>query len=119
LAISLERTVLGGFSPGGVMSWALGLGRGTGKRPAAIIALSCFMPVVEGLELDLSGLDGYPVAIGHGTYDDVIPAQFGRAAAERVRTAGADLLQRESSLPHTIDPRFLPELREFVERALP
>jgi phospholipase/carboxylesterase len=119
LAISLERTVLGGFSQGGVMSWALGLGRGTGKRPAAIIALSCFMPVVEGLELDLSGLDGYPVAIGHGTYDDVIPAQFGRAAAERVRTAGADLLQRESSLPHTIDPRFLPELREFVERALP
>jgi predicted esterase len=101
------------------MSWALGLGRGSGKRPAALVALSCFMPVVEGLELDLSRLDGYPVAIAHGTYDDVIAANFGREAAERVRAAGADLLHREYPLPHTIDPRFLPELREIVQRALP
>ena len=119
LPVPLERTVLGGFSQGGVMSWALGLGRGVEKRPAAIVALSCFMPVVEGLELDLSGLEGYPVAIGHGTYDDVIPAAFGREAAERMRAAGADLLHREYPLPHTIDPRFLPELRDFVQRALP
>ncbi len=118
LPVPLERTVLGGFSQGGVMSWALGLGRGDTKRPAAIVALSCFMPVVDGLELDLSGLAGYPIAIGHGTYDDVIPVQFGRAAAERVRAAGADLLHREYPLPHTIDPRFLPELRNFVRQAL-
>jgi len=119
LDVPLERTVLGGFSQGGVMSWALGLGRGAAKRPAAIVALSCFMPVVDGLELDLTGLEGYPVVIGHGTYDDIIPASFGREAAERVRAAGADLLHREYPLPHTIDPRFLPELRDFVRRALP
>jgi phospholipase/carboxylesterase len=119
LPVQLERTIVGGFSQGGVMSWALGLGRGAAKRPAAIVALSSFMPVVEGLELDLSALDGYPVAVGHGTDDGVIPVQFGRAAAERVRAAGADLLYREYPLPHTIDPRFLPELRDFVRRALP
>ena len=77
------------------------------------------MPVVDGLQLDLSGLDGYPVAIGHGTYDEVIPASFGRAAAARVQEAGADLVHREYPLPHTIDPRFLPELRSFVQRVLP
>ena len=27
------------------------------------MALSGFMPEVEGFELDLSGLDGYPVAV--------------------------------------------------------
>ena len=119
LPVPLERTVLGGFSQGGVMSWALGLGRGAAKRPAGIVALSCFMPVVEGLELDFSGLDGCPVAIGHGAYDGVIPVQFGREAAERMRAAGAGLLYREYPLPHTIDPRFLPELRDFVREALP
>jgi phospholipase/carboxylesterase len=119
LPLPLERTVLGGFSQGGVMSLALGLGRGAMKRPAAIVALSSFLPVVDGLQLDLSGLDGYPVAVGHGTHDDVIPARFGREAAERVRAAGADVLHREYPLPHTIDPRFLPELRGFVQRALP
>ncbi len=40
--------VLGGFSQGAVMSWALGLGRGTAKRPAAIVALSGFMPSWTG-----------------------------------------------------------------------
>ena len=110
--------VLGGFSQGAVMSWALGLGRGAAKRPAAIVALSGFMPVVDGLELDLSGLDGYPVAIGHGSYDEVIPAAFSRQAKERLEPAGAELLYREYPLGHTIDPRFLPELHDFVARAV-
>ncbi len=118
LPVPLERTVLGGFSQGAVMSWALGLGRGAAQRPAAILALSGFMPRVDGLELDLAGLDGFPVAIGHGSYDDVIPAAFGREAKERLEAAGAAVLHREYPLPHTIDPGFLPELRELVARAV-
>ncbi len=111
--------VLGGFSQGAVMSWALGLGRGAAARPAAIVALSGFLPVVEGLELDVTGLDGHPIAIGHGTYDDVISVQYGRQARQFVQEAGADLLYREYPLPHTIDPGFLPELRDLVERVTP
>ena len=100
------------------MSWALGLGRGAAKRPAGIVALSGFVPQVDGLELDLTGLAGFPVAIGHGTFDDVIPSRFGEDARARLAAAGADVLHREYPLPHTIDPRFLPELRSFVTRAL-
>ena len=84
LPVPIERVVLGGFSQGAVMSWALGLGAGR-PRPAAIIALSGFMPEVEGFELDLTGLDGYPIAVAHGSLDPVIPVEFSRAAAERVR----------------------------------
>ncbi len=80
LPVPMERVVLGGFSQGAVMSWALGLGQGR-PRPAAIIALSGFMPEVEGFELDLTGLDGYPIAIAHGSLDPVIPVEFSRAAA--------------------------------------
>ncbi len=110
--------MLGGFSQGAVMSWALGLGRGATKRPAAIVALSGFMPQLEGLELDLSDLDGFPIAIGHGTLDPVISVQYGREALQRVEPTGASVLYREYSLPHTIDPGFLPELRELVQRTL-
>ncbi len=106
--------VLGGFSQGAVMSWALGLGRGPAKRPAAIVALSGFMPRVEGLELDLSELDGYPVGIAHGTHDPVIPVDFSREARSLLEPAGASVLYREYPLPHTIDPRVIPELRELV-----
>ncbi len=117
LPVPIERVVLGGFSQGAVMSWSLGLGAGR-PRPAAIIAMSGFMPEVEGFELDLSDLEGYPIAVAHGALDPVIPVSFGRAAAERVAAAGADLLWREAPVPHTIDPRILPELQAFVASAL-
>jgi len=117
LPVPLDRVVLGGFSQGAVMSWALGLAAGR-PRPAAIMALSGFMPEVEGFELDLAGLDGYPIAVAHGSLDPIIPVEFGRAAAERVRAAGADLLWRETRVPHTIDPRVLPELQAFVASSL-
>ena len=118
LPVPIERTVLGGFSQGAVMTWSLGLGGGR-PRPAALIALSGFMPRVDGFTLDLDGLDGYPVAIAHGTLDPVIPVEWSREARGLVESAGADLLYRESPLPHTIDPRILPELEAFVRRAVP
>jgi phospholipase/carboxylesterase len=117
LPVPIDRVVLGGFSQGAVMSWALGLGTGR-PRPAAIMALSGFMPEVEGFELDLANLDGYPIAVAHGSLDPIIPVEFGRSAAERVRAAGADLLWRETPMPHTIDPRVLPELQAFVASSL-
>jgi phospholipase/carboxylesterase len=76
------------------------------------------MPTVEGFSLDLEGLDGYPVAIGHGRFDPVIEASFGRSARERLEEAGADVLWRESPVAHELDEDFLPELRQFVERAV-
>jgi phospholipase/carboxylesterase len=106
------RTILGGFSQGAVMNYALGLGAGR-PRPAALIALSGFMPTVDGFQLDLSPALP-PVAIGHGTLDAVIGVEWARRARDLLRQAGAEPLYRESPLAHTIDPRFLPELRDLV-----
>ena len=48
----------------------------------------------------------------------MIEARFGREARERLADAGADVLWRESPVAHALDPDLLPELREFVARAL-
>jgi phospholipase/carboxylesterase len=111
-----ERLVLGGFSQGGVMTYALGLGAGR-PRPAALIALSGFVPTVEGFELDLAP-PLPPAAIGHGTLDPVIPVEFGRAARALLEDAGAEVLYREYPLPHTIDPEFARELAEWIAQQL-
>jgi phospholipase/carboxylesterase len=116
IGVPPERTVLGGFSQGAVMTYALGLGAGR-PRPAALIALSGFVPTVPDFELELSP-PLPPIAIGHGAYDDVISVEFSRRAREQLEVAGADVLYREYPLPHTIDPRFVSELRAFVTRAL-
>ncbi len=115
--VSVERTILGGFSQGAVMSYAVGLGRGR-PAPAGILALSGFMPTVEGFELDLDDRAGYPVAVAHGTLDQVIGVEWGRDARDRLTAAGADVLYRESPVPHTIDPRGIPDLTRWVEGAI-
>jgi phospholipase/carboxylesterase len=111
-----ERTILGGFSQGAVMTYALGLGRGQ-PRPAALLALSGFIPTVEGFEVDLSP-PLPPVAIGHGTYDPVISVEWSRRARQQLEQAGADVLYREYPLPHAVDPRYLPELSQWLGAAL-
>jgi phospholipase/carboxylesterase len=114
--IPAARTIVGGFSQGAVMSWALGLGGGR-PRPAGIIALSGFVPTVDGFELDLSP-PLPPIAIGHGTYDPVISVEFGRQARQLLEGAGADVLYRESPMPHTVDPAFIAELQPWVSDVL-
>jgi phospholipase/carboxylesterase len=110
-----ERIVLGGFSQGCVMSYALALGRGR-PRPAALLAMSGFIPRVEGFELDLDA-PFPPIAIVHGTYDPVIPVEFGRAARDTLESAGAELTYREYPIEHWIDPQAIPLLREIVAGA--
>ena len=114
--IPSERTVLGGFSQGAVMTYALGLGRER-PRPAALIALSGFIPRVPGFELDLEP-PLPPVAIGHGTYDPVIGVEWGRQAKALLEEAGADVIFREYPLPHTIERGSLVELRPWLTDAL-
>ena len=109
--------VLGGFSQGAVMSYALGLGRPPSDRPVALMPLSGFMPEVERLELDLTDLAGYPVMIAHGTLDPVIPVDYSRAAREVLADARADVAYHEPAVGHTIDPQFIPALRAFVASA--
>jgi phospholipase/carboxylesterase len=112
-----ERTVLGGFSQGAVMSYALGLGADR-PRPAAIVALSGFMPTVEGFEIDLER-PLPPVAIGHGSLDPVIGVEWSRRAKQALEEAGGEVLYRESPLPHTIDPSYLAELVPWLNEAVP
>jgi len=113
--IPIDRTILGGFSQGAVMAHSLGEGAAR-ARPAGVIGLSGFIPRVDGFELgDVTGL---PVAIGHGIYDPIISVDLGRDARDRLTAAGADLTYRESPMPHTIDPRYLDELRAWLRAAL-
>lgn len=114
LDVPWSRTVLGGFSQGAAMSFGLGFGPDR-PAPAGILALSGFVPHVPGFEPQLEGRAGYPVALGHGAADPVIPVALAHAARERLLDAGVDLLYRETpGMGHTIDPGFVPELRDWL-----
>jgi phospholipase/carboxylesterase len=116
--IPSERTVLGGFSMGSVMSYATGLGAGR-RRPAGILAFSGFVPTVDGWTLELSGRAGLPVFIAHGQGDPIIDVAFARRARELLEAGGLDVAYRESAVGHEIDPRHVAEAARWIARVVP
>jgi len=114
-----ERTVLGGFSMGAVMSYATGLDGGR-PRPAGILAFSGFVPVVEGWEPDLAGRAALPVFIAHGRNDPVIDVGFGERARDLLEQGGLAVEYHEHTGGHGIHPDHVAAARDWLgARALP
>jgi phospholipase/carboxylesterase len=115
--IGWDRAVIGGFSMGTVMSYAVGLGEGR-PSPAGILALSGFLPAVEGWRPELERREGLPVLIHHGTQDAVMEVGFGRAANETLKRGGLDVTYIETDAGHWVPPELLERFEEFVARVL-
>jgi phospholipase/carboxylesterase len=105
-----ERTVLGGFSMGTVMSYALGLGPDR-PPPAGILAFSGFIPTVDGWSPSETRRTETRVFISHGRWDPVIDVSFGRRAKDLLEGAGFTVDYAESQAAHDIEPH---ELRRAV-----
>jgi phospholipase/carboxylesterase len=112
-----ERTVLGGFSMGTVMSYALGLGAER-PAPAGILAFSGFIPTVDGWSPDLGERQGTRVFVAHGVYDPVIEVSFARQARDVLQNAGFPLDYRESPAAHNIDPGDIPRAVTWIGETL-
>jgi phospholipase/carboxylesterase len=119
LALDWSKTVIGGFSQGGVMSYAVGLGPGR-PVPAGIMAMSSFIPRFDdgAWEPDFASRTRLPIAHVHGVADPVIPVDFGRDARERIEAAGLPLHYREFPGGHHVDPRLLVELADWLSQRL-
>jgi phospholipase/carboxylesterase len=116
--IGPDRTVLGGFSMGTVMSWSLALDRGR-PAPAGVLAFSGFVPTVEGWEPDLAGRPGLRAFVAHGRRDPVIDVGFGRSAAALAREGGLEVTYEESDAAHHIDPAQVPAAIEWLRGTIP
>jgi phospholipase/carboxylesterase len=115
--IGWERTVIGGFSMGAVMSYAVGLGSGR-PSPAGIVALSGFVPTVEGWSPHLDRRAVLPVLIHHGRNDPIISIDFGRRARELLEDGGLEVTYLETDAAHALPPEVVSEVSGFVTNAL-
>ncbi len=115
--LAADRTVLGGFSMGTVMSYALGLGGGR-PAPAGILAFSGFIPTVEGWEPSLEDRPSTRVLIAHGQLDPVIGVSFARGARQLLQAGGLEVDYRESGAAHSVDPGDIPRATRWLAATL-
>lgn len=117
IGVPEEKIVLGGFSQGCVMAYAMALAANR-TPPAALLAMVGFIPHVTDHSLDLTSIDRPPVTVVHGSIDPVIDVSFGRAARDELLAAGMDVTYRETAVEHTIDPAWLTDLRHQIGMTL-
>lgn len=116
--IEPEQTVLGGFSMGAVMSYAMAL---SAERPAVagILAFSGFVPTVEGWAPHFDDRLGTRAFIAHGRNDPVIGIEFAERARQLLEAGGLTVSYYESELGHQIEPAHLSAARSWLEQTLP
>lgn len=93
-----QHTLLLGFSQGATTSAGVLLRRPDLVAGAAL--MSGFVPA----ELAAPGvaLDGKPVLITHGLFDDIVPVRMGRAARDLFASLGASVTYHEYPMGHQI-----------------
>jgi len=112
-----EKTVLGGFSMGSVMSYALGLS-GERPAPAGILAFSGFVPIVDGWEPELAGRQAVRAFVAHGRNDPIMEVAFARRARELLEGGGLHVDYHESDAAHHIDPAHVPAAVQWLAQTL-
>jgi phospholipase/carboxylesterase len=112
-----ERTVLGGFSMGSVMSYAMAL---DADRPAVtgVLAFSGFVPTVEGWEPSFADRQGTRAFIAHGRRDPIMDIEFARRARELLEQGGLEVEYRETELGHQIDPAHIADATAWLRETL-
>src|SRR4051812_39973542 len=115
LGLTPEHTVLGAFSMGSVMSYALALGPGR-PAPAGILAFSGFVPVVEGWQPDLPRPTR--VFVAHGRRDPIMDVAFARRAREVLLQGGSDVDYHEADHGHWIEPAHVVQAGRWLRETL-
>lgn len=114
--IDLKRLYVGGFSMGGAMASSLALIYP--ERIAGAVILSSYLPLHADLPFRTDEMSGHPVFQGHGSYDPVIPVEFGRETRDFLAATPADLTYREYPMAHQISPQELRDLGSWWVQTL-
>jgi len=117
LNVPRDRALLMGFSQGAVMSLHAGLESET--TFAGIAAMSGYLPAADTLAPILPQRRDRSILMVHGTQDQTLGIELGRAARDLLQNAGLSPEYAEFEMGHQITPESLAVVREYVERVLP
>ncbi|MCX7546133.1 alpha/beta hydrolase [Marinicella gelatinilytica] len=108
-----EQIVLAGFSQGGAMALHIAL---TGPHKlAAVIALSCYLPIPE--VLNKSGIETNkttPFFMAHGEHDPVVPYQLGHKSHQLLVDQGFTVNWHHYPIQHGVDMNELNDIKNFL-----
>ena len=115
LGIAPERTVVGGFSQGGIMALSLLLTRPELMDAALVWHGRMIEQVVAAHGAPPGALQGKKLWLSHGTHDDVIALSQAQAIARHVQALPVALTYREFAGRHELPPDELEATLEWLQ----
>jgi thioredoxin len=113
-----SEAIVGGFSQGAGLALALALRSSSAAHPAGALAMSPFLPGLEGLEIDDASVASIPVLIQHGTHDPMIPIKQSRTLARALRGVGVPTVFREYPMEHQVALESLQDAHAWMGRVV-
>ena len=108
--------VLAGFSQGGVI--ALHAGFRLAPPPLGVAALSTYFPLAGALGEGVETC-AFPVFMGHGEADPIVPPALAEQAREQLALRGCPPEFHVYPVPHAVHPDELADLRAWLQGVLP
>lgn len=117
--IPVSRIVVAGFSQGGAVALTLGLRSERGL--AGIVGMSTWLPMRAKYPASLhNGAKAAPILMCHGTSDQVLHFDFGKASAETVERLGRNITWKAyPGLQHSANEKELADVADFLKSVLP
>ncbi|MFL6229351.1 MAG: alpha/beta hydrolase [Pyrinomonadaceae bacterium] len=116
-SVDPRRVYLLGFSQGAMMSLSLMLSQPASV--AGIVAMSGRLPAEALADVrDADALAGLPVLVTHGTFDQVLPVENGRAIRDALIALGVSLTYHEYPMAHEVSQESLGDVAAWLSRTL-
>ncbi|MBU2678461.1 MAG: alpha/beta fold hydrolase [Gammaproteobacteria bacterium] len=109
--IAPNRIVIAGFSQGGAIAINAALHSKT--RLGGLMALSTYIALPGELS-DSVGHRGIPIFMAHGSFDPMLPMQWGRASADKLIEAGFTLEWHDYPMAHAVCPQEINDIRTWL-----
>jgi phospholipase/carboxylesterase len=116
-SVDPRRVYLMGFSQGAMMSLSLMLSQP--EMVAGVVAMSGRLPSELLAEVrDADAFAGLPVLVTHGTFDQVLPVENGRAIRDALSKLPVALTYREYPMAHEVSQESLRDVAEWLTQTL-
>ena len=109
--IDAEKSVIAGFSMGGAI--AINTALHTKECLAGLMALSTYLPLPSEVA-DSAGERALPVFMAHGTFDPMLPMQWGKASAEKLKETGFTVEWHDYPMAHAVCPEEIRDIRAWL-----
>ena len=109
--IDAKKIVIAGFSMGGAV--AINTALHSKESLAGLMALSTYLPLPSEVA-DSAGERDLPVFMAHGSFDPMLPMQWGQASAEKLKETGFTVEWHDYPMAHAVCPEEIRDIRAWL-----